>query len=316
MRAYIIRRLLLIVPTLLLVTVIVFFSIRLIPGDVINMMASEHMWMTGRDAEAIRAELGLDVPVHIQYLRWVGGIFRGDLGDSLWSKQSVTETILPRFPVSMELGIMSVLISQLIAIPIGIYSAIRQDTVGDYSGRTIAIACIALPHFWLGTLVMIYPALWWGWSPKMEYVSFLDNPIENLQMFIVPAIIMGMILSGITMRMTRTMMLEVLRQDYIRTAWAKGLKERVVISRHALKNALIPVVTIVGLQVPILIGGSVILEKIFNLPGIGRLMVEVINRRDYTVLSGLNLMIATVVLLTNIVVDITYAFLDPRVHYK
>jgi peptide/nickel transport system permease protein len=168
----------------------------------------------------------------------------------------------------------------------------------------------------LGTMVMVFPSIWWNWSPSMKYIPFIEDPLGNLGMFIIPAIILGMVLSGVTMRMTRTMMLEVLRQDYIRTAWSKGLRERMVIIRHALKNALIPVVTVIGLQLPILIGGSVILENIFNLPGIGRLMVEVINNRDYTVLSGINLITATIVLLINIGVDLTYAYLDPRVHYK
>lgn len=316
MRAYIIRRLLLVLPTLWLVTVIVFFSVRFIPGDVAEMIVAEQQSITGVNLEAIRHELGLDVPVHIQYGRWTWGLLHGDLGNSLWSCSPVTEQIIPRLPVSFELGLMALIVAQLIALPVGIYSAVRQDTGGDYLGRSLAIACIALPSFWLGTLIMVYPSIWWNWSPSMVYIPFVKDPLENLGMFIIPAVILGMVLSGTTMRMTRTMMLEVLRQDYIRTAWSKGLKERVVVMRHALKNALIPVVTIVGLQLPFLIGGSIILEDIFNLPGMGRLLIFSLNKRDYPVLSGINLITASFVLLINLGVDLVYAYLDPRVHYK
>ncbi len=326
MRAYIIRRLLLVIPTLWLVTVIVFFFIRLVPGDVAEMMVTEQTDITGLTVETFRAELGLDVPAYIQYGRWVGvvrnkdgeyaGLFQGNLGTSLWSRRPVLEQIIPRLPVSFELGLLALVVSQLIALPVGIYSAVRQDTGGDYIGRTLAITCIAVPSFWLGTLIMVYPSIWWQWSPSMLYIAFFDDPLGNLGMFIIPATILGMGMSGTTMRMTRTMMLEVLRSDYIRTAWAKGLRERVVIVRHALKNALIPVITIVGLNVPFLIGGSIILEDIFNLPGMGRLLIFSLNRRDYTVMSGINLLIASFVLLVNLAVDLTYAYLDPRVHYK
>jgi len=317
MRAYIIRRLLLVVPTLLLVTVIIFFTIRLIPGDVISLIASETQWITGKGAEALRHELGLDVPAYVQYGRWLGGIIlHGDLGNSLWTRGPVINEILPRLPVSFELGLLALIIAQVIALPVGILSAVRQDTVGDYLGRSLAIAMIALPSFWLGTMVMVFPSIWWNWTPSMEYIPFIKDPIGNLGMFILPAVLLGMVLSGTTMRMTRTMLLEVLRQDYVRTAWAKGLKERVVIFRHALRNALIPVITIIGLNLPVLIGGSIILEQIFVLPGMGRLLIRVLNNRDYPVLSGINLIMATTVLLINLVVDLTYAYLDPRVKYE
>ncbi len=327
MRAYVIRRLLLIIPTLILVTIIVFFTIRLIPTDVIDIMLTEQVESSSAyDRETLERELGLDAPLHIQYGRWLGflptpdegfnGILQGNLGESLWTKITVTNELKNRLPVSFELGLISLIIGQLIALPIGIYSAIRQDTVGDYISRTFAIVCIAVPSFWLGTMVMVFPALWWNWSPPMQYIRLTADPIGNLKMMLLPAAILGMVLSGTTMRMTRTMMLEVLRQDYIRTAWAKGLRERVVVMRHALKNALIPIVTIIGMQLPLLIGGSVIIENIFCLPGVGALMVRVINNRDYIVLSGLNLVMAVVVLLINLGVDVTYSYLDPRVHYQ
>jgi peptide/nickel transport system permease protein len=211
---------------------------------------------------------------------------------------------------------MAMITALIIALPIGTYSAIRQDTGGDYVGRSIAILCISLPGFWLGTMVIVFPSVWWNWTPSMEYIPFLSDPGTNLVQFIIPAVIMGMVMSGNTMRMTRTMMLEVLRQDYIRTAWSKGLAERVVVTRHALKNALIPVVTIVGLQVPILIGGTAIMEQIFVLPGVGRYLVEALGRRDYPILSGINLIMASFVLVVNLVVDVIYAYLDPRIQYR
>jgi len=266
--------------------------------------------------EGIRHKLGLDVPVHVQYGRWIGGVFSGDLGNSLWTNVPISDEIAGRLPVSLELGIIALIIAQLIAIPIGVYSAIRQDTWGDYIARSVSIALICIPSFWIATLVMVYPSIWWHWAPPMEYVTFVQDPAANLQMFIIPAVILGMAMSGATMRMTRTMMLEVLRQDYIRSAWAKGLRERVVVMRHALKNALIPVVTMVGMQLPVLIGGSVVLEQIFVLPGIGRLLVDAIGNRDYTVLSTLNLLTASFVLATNLLVDVVYGFLDPRIKYR
>jgi len=207
-------------------------------------------------------------------------------------------------------------VALIIAFPIGIYSAIRQDTWGDYIGRTFAILCIAVPGFWLGTLIIVFPSIWWGWSPSISLIRFPEDPMGNLVQFIVPAIVLGMALSGVTMRMTRTMMLEVLRQDYIRTAWSKGLKERVVVIRHALKNALIPVVTLVGLQLPILVGGTVIIEQIFSLPGMGRLIVEATFDRDYPMITGVMLFFAIAVMLINLFVDLTYAYFDPRVHYR
>jgi len=269
------------------------------------------------DIAELKAELGLDVPAHVQYWRWVTNIvMHGDLGESLFTGESVSQRIGRAIPISVELGIMAILISLIIALPIGIYSGIRQDTAGDYVARSFAILMIALPSFWLGTMIMVLPAIWWRWTPPLLYVPFTQDPVGNLQMFIIPAIVMGMYMSGTTMRMTRTMMLEVMRQDYIRTAWSKGLRERVVILRHALKNALMPVVTLVGIQMPVLIGGSVVIEQIFNLPGIGRLMIQTLNERDYTVISGLNLTVAIVVMSINLLIDLTYGWLDPRVQYK
>ena len=320
MRAYIIRRLALMIPTLFLVTVLVFSVIRLIPGDVIDLIVAERSETAGMgttmDADYIRGLLGLDVPIHVQYGRWVGGIFQGNLGTSLWMDRTVVDELRSRLPVSLELGAMSLIIALLFALPIGTYSAIRQDTTGDYIGRTVAVLAISVPSFWLATLLFVYPSIWWNWTPPVEYIPLADNPLGNLGQFIMPAILMGMLVSGTTMRMTRTMMLEVLRQDYIRTAWAKGLKERIVVIRHALRNAFIPVVSMIGLLLPILIGGTVVLEQIFCLPGIGRLMITAIQRRDYPILSGINVLVACFILASNLLVDLTYAWLDPRVQYR
>ena len=211
---------------------------------------------------------------------------------------------------------MAIVIGLLIALPVGIYSAIRQDTAADYLGRTAAVLGLATPNFWLALMVMIYPAIWWGWSPPMEWVPFPEDPLGNLGVLIIPSLILGTAMSASTMRMTRTMMLEVLRQDYIRTAWSKGLRERVVVVRHATKNALIPVVTLIGMSLPILVGGSVIIENIFNLPGLGRLMVVALNNRDYPVVSGINLFFATAVIGVNLMIDLMYPLIDPRVRYK
>ena len=321
MRAYIIRRLLLIIPTLFILSILVFLSVRFIPGDIIDQIVTrmEIAGGYGRvDREALERMLGLDVPVFVQYGRWLGDIFlHGTLGYSLLGGAvSIEEKIIGRLPVTIELGIMAIVIGLLIALPAGIYSAIRQDTAADYVGRSIAIIGLATPNFWLALMVMLYPVIWWGWSPPMEWVPFTEDPLGNLGVFIIPSVILGTAMSAATMRMTRTMMLEVLRQDYIRTAWAKGLKERVVVMRHAVKNALIPVVTLIGMQLPILVGGAVIMENIFNLPGLGRLFVDALDERDYPVVSGVNLVFATGVIGVNLMIDLIYPYLDPRVRYS
>ena len=315
MKAYIIRRLLLIIPTMFILSILVFLSVRFIPGDAIDVLMVQRAGLI--DREVLEHRLGLDVPAYVQYGRWIGGIFRhGTFGTSLLGRWAVEEKIIVSLPVTIELGLLSIIIGLVIALPVGVYSAIRQDTAADYVVRSVAIIGLATPNFWLALLVMIYPALWWGWSPSMRMIPFTEDPLRNLGMFLIPSVIVGTAMSAATMRMTRTMMLEVLRQDYIRTAWSKGLKERVVIIRHALKNALIPIVTLVGMQLPLLVGGAVIMENIFNLPGLGRLFVDALNGRDYPVVQGINLFFATVVMGINLMIDLLYAFLDPRVRYE
>ncbi len=318
MSAYLTRRLLLLIPTLFLLSILVFLSVRFLPGDVIDVIAGRIEFGGGRvDREAVERKLGLDLPIHVQYGRWIGGILlRGTLGESLLGGWPIEERLFDRMPITLELGIMAILIGLVIALPVGIYSAVRQDTVADYAGRILAILGLATPNFWLGTMVMIYPAIWWGWSPPMELVPFAEDPWGHLGILVIPSLILGTALSAGTMRLTRTMMLEVLRQDYIRTAWAKGLKEQTVVLRHAIKNALIPVVTLVGLQLPLVVGGAVIMENLFNLPGLGRLLVDALSDRDYPVVSGVNLFFACIVLLNNLIIDLIYAYLDPRIRYE
>jgi peptide/nickel transport system permease protein len=317
MRSYIIRRLILIIPTVFFVTLIIFVVIRLIPGDVIDIMEAQYGQSVGLDRAAIEHMLGYDVPIWTQYGRWIGRIVvHGDMGNSLWSAQPVMNDIKSRWPVTFELGIMAFLITQIVALPIGIYSALRQDTWGDYLGRSFAILCIAIPGFWLATLVVVYPAIWWRYSPPLMYIHFSHDPIGNLKNFIIPAIVLGISGAGSNMRLMRTMMLEVLRQDYIRTAWSKGLRERVVVLRHALKNALIPVVTMAGGQLTIIVSGAVIIENIFGLPGLGQLLTNATSNRDYTVVSAVVLITAVVLVFINLLTDLSYGFLDPRVHYR
>ena len=327
MRAYVIRRLLLIIPTLLILTMAIFFLVHFIPGNLVDaMLAKPGAAEIKMDRAAMEKALGLDAPLLVQYGRWMGfvpqmdgsfsGVFQGELGISAWQRVPVVELIALKWPVTVELGLMGIIIGQLIALPIGIYSALRQDKWGDYIGRSFAILCISIPGFWLATMIIVYPARWWGYMPPIMLIRLTENPLGNLRMFITPAIVLGMAWAGFTMRLTRTQMLEVLRQDYIRTAWAKGLRERVVIMRHALKNAFIPVITSIGLQLPVLVGGTVIIEQIFVLPGMGRLVVGAIQDRDEPLVAGVLLVFAVAVMLINLMVDLTYGFLDPRIHYK
>ena len=321
MGTYIIRRLLLVIPTLLIVTALTTVAIRLIPGDAVDVLVGQ-MDLSGKENRVelrarLEAELGLDAPIPVQYVRWWKDVLlHGDLGDSIFMGISVKDQIKQRLPVTLEIGVLALIIAMLISFPIAIFSAVRQDTIGDYAFRSLAIIFISLPEFWVGIMVVVFPSIWWGWSPPIINISLWDDPIGNLKMYILPAAILGMGINGVNMRLMRTMMLEVVREDYIRTAYAKGLTERVVILRHAVKNALIPVVTVIGLNVPVVIGGSIIIEQIFGLPGMGRLAVEAAFIRDYPVIIGVTLVYAFVVLLIILITDLSYAFLDPRIRYK
>jgi peptide/nickel transport system permease protein len=316
---YIIRRILLLIPILFIVSVIVFLLVRWVPGSAIDVIAATmgQSGITQIDRAAIAHDLGLDVPIHIQYARWIGGIIlRGDFGNSIIQGRPVLGMIFERLPVTLELGLLSLVISTVIGLLIGTISAVRQDSMADYSGRTIAILLMAIPSFWLAILVMIYPSIWWGWAPPLRLIPLKADPLGNLGMFLLPATILGTATAGGLMRMQRTMMLEVMRQDYIRTAWAKGLSERVVIMRHTIKNALIPVITMLGGGVSMLLGGAVIIENIFCLPGMGQLALQALDQRDYPLVSAITLITAVFVMVCNLVVDISYSWLDPRIRYK
>ena len=328
MRAYLTRRLLLVIPTLLLVTIIVFLLVRFIPGNVLDMMVAEMSSTSGeefKDVSGLKHALGMDSPLPVQYGRWLGvwpqengkisGMLEGNMGKSLWTSESINDILKQRIPVSLELGLLSFFVSWAVALPIGVFAATRQDSVLDYSGRLFAITMLSVPGFWLATMVIVYPSIWWGTMPNIVYVPLVQDPFNNLKQFILPAFITGVATSAGTMRLTRTMMLEVLRAGYIRTAWSKGLGERTVLLRHAVKNAFIPVITVMGAQLPALLGGQVITEQIFALPGVGRSLIDALNQRNYPVISAINTVIAIAVLLANVVVDISYAWMDPRIKF-
>ena len=289
---------------------------RLIPGDVIDLMLAQNDIVTGQDRAKIEAALGLDQPVYVQYFRWIGAALTGDLGSSLWQNVPVTDQLLVSLPITFELGLLALIVALSVSIPIGVYSAMRQDTAGDYIARSFSLVMLAIPSFWLGTLVMVFPSVWWRWAPELEYIPFFDDPIANLKHMIIPAILLWLSMSAVTMRMTRTMMLEVMRQDYIRTARAKGVGEKLLVMRHALRNGLIPVITLIGLQAPLLIGGAVILEQIFVVPGMGLLLLEAVFQRDYPVISGVFLVVGVGVLVINLLVDLSYGWLDPKVRHE
>jgi peptide/nickel transport system permease protein len=314
MRKYILTRLLVAIPSLVIASLVVFSLPRMIPGDVVQLMLEEKAY--GKDLDDLRAKLGLNRPIYAQYFEWVGRVLRGDLGESLWTKRPVIEELARRVPVTLELGFLALFFALLIALPVGVLAAIRQDTVADYIFRSLAIVGLSVPGFWKATLVVLLPAIWWGWSPPIRFTEFSRDPWQHILQFIIPAFILGIASAAAIMRLTRAQLLEVLRQDYVRTAWSKGLRERGVVLKHSLKNALIPVVTVLGLQISGILGGAVIFEQIFGLPGMGRFLFDAVNQRDYPVIQGVNLVVVSVVVVMNLIVDATYALLDPRIRYS
>ncbi len=313
MQRYLLRRVLLMFPVFIMVSISVFSMVRFLPGDIVTIMAEEFQYAD--TVQRMREELGLNKPFFVQYGEWVGGIVTGDLGNSMWTKRPVWEDVKWRWPVTVELTIISLIMQMFIAIPVGVIAAIRQDTWLDYITRTLAILGIAVPTFWTGTLVVTLPSVWWGWTPPLEYKSITDDLMGNIGIMLIPSAILAVFLGGRVVRMLRATMLEVLRQDYIRTAWAKGLKERSVIYKHAFKNALIPVISMIGVEVPALLGGTVVIERIFDLPGMGRYMLDLLEQRDYIPTQSVVLLFALMVMVTNLLVDLSYAWLDPRIRY-
>ncbi len=317
MGKYILKRVLLLIPSILVVSIITFALMRLIPGSAVDVIQSRYsgMGITVEDEE-IRAQLGLDKPAVQQYFVWLGDLCRGDLGDSLFEQQSVASIIAQKLPISLELAILTLIFTNIISIPLGVLTAAHQDSIGDYTLRVIAIILMAVPVFWLGTLVLIYPAKWWGYAPPISYSGFFEAPLKNMQMFLVPALLGAVTQCGMQMRMVRTSVLDVMRQDYVRTAWSKGINENQVLFGHAFRNALIPVITLVGGSIGGLIGGSVILENMFNIPGLGAQLVESLNMYDYPVVQGCVLILSIIVMVVNLIVDVAYKWCDPRVNLE
>ena len=314
MKQYVLRRVALALPTLFLVSVIVFALMRMMPGDVVTRMVEGHGYASTLDA--LRKDLGLDRPMYVQYFEWIGNIvLKGDFGNSYWTRQPIWDEFVRRFPVTLELALLTILVSVVIGVVVGIISAARQDSVSDYISRILAILALSVPYFGLAVLVVVLPSIWFKWTPVWTYVPFTVNPLENLKIMIVPALVFGVTRAGPIMRIMRSSLLDVLRQDYIRTAWSKGLNERRIVLRHALKNAMIPVISLIGLQMPLYIGGSVIIEAIFRLPGVGLFFFEALNKLDYPVVQSVNLIIAAMVVGLNLLIDLSYAYLDPRIRY-
>ena len=313
---YIARRILQGLLVLVLVSFLVFALVRILPGDAILMQLDQAAAPTPENLEKARQELGLDRPFLEQYHTWMAGVLRGDLGYSLTSRRPVSQELLKRVSLTSHLAVLSLLIALLIALPIGVLSAVRQDTVADYCARLFAILGLSLPDFWLATVVITFLAIWFRWIPPIGFAPIWVDPARNLSQLLIPAVIIGARLAAVSMRMTRSSLLEVLRQDYIRTARAKGLRERAVIVGHAFKNAFIPVITIIGQQFSVLLGGTVIVEFIFLQPGVGSLMLDAVQLRDYTLIQGAVLFFATVIVVMNLLVDLSYAWLDPRIRYS
>jgi len=313
LRRYLAKRLLVAAPSLLIASMIVFTLPRLIPGDVVVLMLEEKAY--AKDLEELREKLGLNRPLLVQYGEWLGRVARGDLGESLWTRRPVLEEIGRRLPVTLTIAAFAVFFALVISLPIGVLSATRQDTVWDYVARSAAILGLSVPGFWLATLVIVLPAIWWGWRPVTGYTEFSKGALAHVGQFILPAFILGVASAAALMRLTRGTLLEVLRQDYVRTAWAKGLSERRVVLKHTLRNGIIPVVSLLGTQIPQILGGTVIIETIFGLPGMSRFLFDAINQRDYPVIQGVNLLVVSTVVLANLIVDALYAVLDPRIRY-
>ncbi len=314
MYVYIARRLALMVPVMFGVSVLVFVLVRLIPGDVVDQLMGMEAANPAVKAE-IRQMFGLDQPMYIQYLRWIGKVLRGDLGVSLRTSQPIGPTIWRHIPITVELAILSVLVSSTISIPLGIVSALRRDSASDLVTRLAGLIGLSFPNFWLATMLILVSSLYFRWMPPVIFVKLTEDPLSNLTQMALPTVALAAVLSAVVMRMTRSAMLEVMRRDYVKTARAKGLGERLVLWRHALKNALIPVITVVGVQMGYLLGGAVIVEQIFSLPGMGWLLLNGVYQRDYPMVQAATLLLAFFFVVTNLVVDLAYAFIDPRIRY-
>ena len=316
MIAYIGRRLLLAAFTIVGASMLVFFAIRLAPGDIVEVRLGESGQLSAEQVQKAREELGLDDPVIVQYWHWISSAVTGDFGTSLWTGRSVRGQLIDRWAVTAEIALASIIVSLLVALPIGVLSAVKQDSALDVGLRLLNVLGQAMPNFWIAILIWTVPAIWWGWTPPLGYKTFSEDPTTHLQQILIPAAVLGVALASTSMRLVRSSLLEVLREDYVRTARAKGLATRIVVVRHALRNALMPLVTVIGVQIAALMGGTVIVEQVFALPGLGRLTLEAILNRDYTQLQANMLVFSIVIVFLNLAVDLTYPILDPRIHYS
>ena len=318
MAYYVLKRLLAMIPTLLGVAMLIFFLLRVIPGDVVEAryLTQGSQFQSQELMDQERVKLGLDQPLWKQFTAWIGGLARLDFGLSMWTSAPITEEIKLRFALSLQLALMASLIATLLAIPLGIVAAVRQDTWVDYAVRVFTIAGLAMPSFWLGTLMILSMLIFFHWVPPMVFTPLWVNPWDNLAQLIWPALAVGYRYCAVGTRMMRSTMLEVLREDYIRTARAKGLWQKLILTRHALKNAILPVLTVISMEFAFLLGGLVVTEQVFNLNGLGMLFVEAISHRDYTLTQALVMLVATFFLMVNFLVDIAYAWIDPRIRYR
>ena len=313
MTKYFLRRVLLLIPTLVGMSLFIFLMLRLLPGDVVDLMTAGNEDITDASKQQLRDAFGLSDPLPVQYVKWVANLLRGDPGISLRSGQPIREALGQALPVTVELTLLAVLMATIVAIPLGVLSATQRDTASDFASRVAGVIGLSVPSFWLATLMLLFTSVVFHWIPPVTFVPANVDPLGNLQQMALPAAALALQLMAIEMRMTRTTMLEVLRQDYVRTARAKGAAERLVTYRHALRNALIPVVSVIGFQVGALMGGSVIIEVIFSLNGIGNTLVQAIFNRDYPMVQAAALFLATVFVLVNTGVDLLYGYLDPRI---
>jgi peptide/nickel transport system permease protein len=304
------------IPTLLTLLFVVVGMVRVIPGSAVDLMLNSQAGAKDLSRLALERRLGIEKPIPVQYLNYTAGVVHGDLGRSVWTQVPVSQLIANRLPATLELVVLALIFTLIIAMPVGIFSALRQDTPLDYALRSAVVLGLSIPSFALATMVLIFPALWFHWTPPLQYKPFTVDPMSNIGQMILPALILGIALSAAVVRLMRAQMLEVLRQDYIRTAWSKGLQERSVVLQHALKNAMIPVITLLGLQVAFLLSGSIVLEQIFAIPGVGRLLIEAIGQRDYPIVQGVTLAFGIAVMLINLIVDCSYGFFDPRVSVR
>jgi peptide/nickel transport system permease protein len=315
---YIVKRVLLMIPTLLGAALLVFLLMHVVPGDIALLIVGGDQGgdINYQEVIKVREQLGLNRPLHIQFFSWLWHAARLDFGNSLWTRAPVTEEIWIRLPVTLEVAVFATLVSSLLAIPLGTLAAIRQDTWPDYMVRVVSIGGLAVPAFWIGMLIILFLVIWFRWSPPLEFVSPLVDPWENFKQLVWPILSVGNRNAAVTTRMTRPTMLEVMREDYVRTAWAKGLHERMVVIKHTLKNAMLPVITIIGAEFAFLIGGLVVTETVFTLNGVGSFMVDAIAHRDIPVVQALVLLIAFIFVAINLLIDLLYAWLDPGVSYR